>query len=75
MKRPSEILREYFENTPQDVLEREWNVLKESNNYGPDAITYANEILALLEETQFSDIEVSSMLKSSYKEEKLYLAA
>lgn len=37
-------LKDYFENTPQDVLERDWREIEYLNEIGPDVIEYANFI-------------------------------
>lgn len=36
-----ESLRNYFENTPQDILENEWKEIAYLNEIGPDVIEYA----------------------------------
>ena len=36
-----ESLKEYFENTPKEVLENDWSEMKYLNDIGPDAIAYA----------------------------------
>ncbi|MBQ2321418.1 MAG: recombinase [Bacteroidales bacterium] len=36
-----ESLKSHFENTPKEVLEREWNEIKHLNEIGPDVLGYA----------------------------------
>lgn len=37
-------LREYFKNTPKEVLDKEFKEIREENNYGPDAIEYCKAV-------------------------------
>lgn len=37
-------LREYFENTPQDQLDKDWAEIEYLNDIGPDALEYARYI-------------------------------
>ena len=37
-------LREYFENTPREQLDKDWEDVKELNDIGPDVILYANYV-------------------------------
>ena len=39
-----ENLKNYFENTPKDILERELNALDYLNDIGPDIIEYAEQV-------------------------------
>ena len=36
-----ESLKNYFENTPKDVIEKDWKEMEHLNEIGPDAIEYA----------------------------------
>mgnify|MGYP004453625515 FL=1 len=36
-----ESLKNYFENTPKEVLDNDWNEIKYLNEIGPDVIEYA----------------------------------
>ena len=36
-----ENLKDYFENTPKDVLDNDWKEIKYLNEIGPDVIEYA----------------------------------
>ena len=39
-----ENLKNYFENTPKDVLENDWKEIEYLNEIGPDVIEYAEYI-------------------------------
>ena len=39
-----DLLKEYFENTPKEQLEAEWEEIKELNDIGPDVLEYAEHI-------------------------------
>ena len=39
-----ENLKKYFENTPQDILEKDWKEIEYLNEIGPDVIEYAEFI-------------------------------
>lgn len=36
-----ESLKDYFKNTPKDVLDNDWKEIKHLNEIGPDVIEYA----------------------------------
>ena len=36
-----ESLKDYFENTPKDVLDNDWKEIENLNEIGPDVIEYA----------------------------------
>jgi hypothetical protein len=44
MGKLAESLRKYFEETPQDILDREWDELKSFNEIGPDATEYIERV-------------------------------
>lgn len=44
MGKIAESLRKYFDETPQDVLEREWEELNPLNEIGPDATEYIERV-------------------------------
>ena len=44
MGKLSESLKEYFENTPKEVLDKDWKEIKHLNDIGPDAIEYCKSI-------------------------------
>ena len=37
-------LKEYFEKTPKDILDHNWNELKQLNELGPDVVSYAKRV-------------------------------
>lgn len=39
-----ENLKKYFENTPQDILDKDWEDIKYLNDIGPDVEEYAKYI-------------------------------
>lgn len=39
-----EELKTYFENTPDDVLEKDWDAIKHLNDIGPDVMEYAESV-------------------------------
>ena len=36
-----ENLKEYFENTPQEEIDKEWKEIESFNDLGPDVLEYA----------------------------------
>jgi hypothetical protein len=42
-----ESLKDYFENTPKDVLENDWKEIENLNEIGPDVIEYARYVKEL----------------------------
>lgn len=42
-------LKEYFENTPREQLNKDWEDVKDLNDIGPDVILYANYVRHLKE--------------------------
>lgn len=48
-----ESLKNYFENTPQDILENDWKEVEYLNEIGPDVIEYADYV------KKFFDIDIS----------------
>lgn len=44
MGKLADSLRRHFEETPQDVLDREWEELKHLNEIGPDATEYVERV-------------------------------
>lgn len=75
MKSIVDILNNYFESTPVDILERDWNELKGLNNWGPDIFTYVENVLCELDKEQLANIDVSPILRTPYKGDDYYLAA
>lgn len=39
-----ESLKEYFENTPINVLNKDWNEIEYLNEIGPDVVEYAESV-------------------------------
>ena len=39
-----ENLKQYFENTPKDILEQDWREIEYLNEIGPDVIEYAEYV-------------------------------
>lgn len=44
-----EILKEYFENTPKEIQDEDFERLKHFNLIGPDASEYLNKIIKIIE--------------------------
>ncbi len=44
-----ESLKQYFENTPKEVLEKEWKDLEYLNEIGPDVFEYAKKVHGYLD--------------------------
>jgi len=44
MGKLADSLKRHFEETPQDVLDREWEELKHLNEIGPDATEYVERV-------------------------------
>ena len=40
----SEFLKKYFEETPQEELDKEWKEIEPLNDIGPDVLEYADKI-------------------------------
>lgn len=40
----AESLKKYFEETPQDILDKEWEDIKPLNDIGPDVIEYVERV-------------------------------
>ena len=45
MKSLVEILNDYFENTPKDIQDKDWERLKVFNTFGPEVSTYVERVL------------------------------
>lgn len=44
MGKLSESLKEYFETTPKEVLDKDWEEIKHLKEIGPDAIEYGKSV-------------------------------
>lgn len=42
-----ESLKQYFENTPKDVLDKDWKEIEHLNEIGPDVMEYAEFVTNL----------------------------
>ena len=42
MNKHLENLKEYFENTPQEEIDKEWEEIESLNDLGPDVLEYAD---------------------------------
>jgi hypothetical protein len=47
MKSIVQILKEHFQNTPEEQLEKEWKELEPLNNIGPDVEEYCKTVKRL----------------------------
>lgn len=45
-------LKQYFENTPQEQLDKDWEEMKHLNDIGPDALEYAEKVRVMLEKKE-----------------------
>lgn len=53
-----ESLKKYFENTPPNIIEKDWKEVEYLNEMGPDVITYAEFIKKYLDvDVLYSNIE------------------
>lgn len=72
-------LRKHFEETPQDVLDREWEELKYLNEIGPDASEYIERVKSyygpVMQDSCKSTPVVRYPSESFQTEYKYYLAA
>lgn len=44
MGKLSDSLKEYFKNTPQEQLDKDWEEIKPLNNIGTDVLEYVEQI-------------------------------
>jgi len=73
MGRLLDSLKNYFENTPTDVLERDWRELAHLNDFGEDVLSYAEAFDCVVRPYAF---EKNNCINDTYKENtKYYLAA
>ena len=82
-----ESLKDYFENTPNDVIENDWREIEYLNEIGPDVIEYAEFVREYLgtamsysntkekEETRRYDVSVSAWENGIAADAKYCLAA
>lgn len=51
-------LKNYFENTPQDILENDWKEIEYLNEIGPDVIEYAEYVKTYFEtDVSYSNVK------------------
>ena len=63
-------LKEYFENTPREQLDKDWEDVKDLNDIGPDVILYADYVRNLKE--RYNDKTVRKIVITNYPLMKLY---
>ena len=74
----SDSLKRYFEETPQDILDRDWEDMKLLNEIGPDVFDYVNRVRMCYDATVK---EPQNVLASYFSQEsftaadEFYLAA
>lgn len=72
-----ESLKSYFEETPQNIQDRDWEEIKGLNEYGPDVTEYAERVKAYFGLTpDFFPREMPILNKQEFETgDKYYLAA
>lgn len=78
MSKLRDSLRNYFENTPEEILKRDLDELEYLNKIGPDAIEYIETIRGYFDSVLLcSDFETPTYQaeKEITTEQKYYLAA
>ena len=78
MGKLAESLKRYFKETPQDILDRDWEEIKPLNDIGPDVIEYVEQVLLyygnIFQNTQ--SVSMNSFSQDCYKPvDEYYLAA
>ena len=58
MGKLAESLKKHFDETPRDVLDREWEQIKHLNSVGPDAVEYCNRVREMLREAKENGYEL-----------------
>lgn len=73
MKSLVEILNDYFENTPKETQNKDWERLKVFNTFGPEVSMYVERVLnAFYQEIVKIDIQDS---ENSYNSDNNYYLA
>lgn len=79
MGKLAESLRRYFEETPQDILDRDWDELKPLNEIGPDAAEYIERVRSyygsVMQDSRKNSPVVRYPLESFQTEYEYYMAA
>lgn len=64
------ILNDYFENTPKDILDKDWEELKIMNNFGSDISDYVSVVFTAFNLKGYTD-DVFSNLEDVYHTENV----
>ncbi len=79
MGKLADSLNRYFEETPQEILDREWEELKYLNEIGPDATEYIERVRSyygpVMQDSQKHTPVVHYHRESFQTEYKFYMAA
>ena len=79
MGKLADSLNRYFEETPQDILDREWEELKYLNEIGPEATEYIERVRSyygsIMQESQKNTPVVHYHRESFQTKYKFYMAA
>lgn len=76
MEKFFERLKKYYEETPQEVLEKEWKKIFQSKNVGPDVEEYFFQLYEfILDNTSFLMQEGITEMQSSIEGENTYYLA
>lgn len=78
MSKFADSLKRYFEETPQDKLDRDWEVIKPLNDIGPDVIEYIEQVRMhyynIMQNMQ--DVPITNFSQDNFKTiDEYYLAA
>lgn len=69
-------LKRYFEETPQDILDRDWDEIKHLNTIGPDVIEYIERVRMYYGDTMPYMQSMSFYVQDNFKtKDEYYLAA
>lgn len=71
----SDYLSRYFLETPQDILDKEWEEIKDLNNIGPDVLAYAEYIKEESSHLINSISTVDNCPKEPFSPDSLYYLA
>lgn len=74
----AESLKKYFEETPQNILDSDWEAIKSLNDIGPDVIEYVEQVRmyygSVMQNTQ--NVPNSDFSLDNFKaKDEYYLAA
>ena len=71
-------LKRYFEETPQDILDRDWDKIKHLNAIGPDVVEYVERVRMYYGDTMqyMQSVSASYLVQDNFKTiDEYYLAA